>query len=233
MREQSLGLDHDAKPVLTPAQHAALVSAGVRREHPSGAVIYRQDDPADTVYLLVSGRVKALSVNADGTDRLLRVHLPGSLLGLTAIAPVPRRDATAVTMAACEFYALGRKDMLDLMRADPELGIRISQLLLARLRAFQYCVHEIFTNNVEQRVARALLRFSELEADPPDEGWTLRLTHEELAEIVAARRPTVTAVLNGFAASGILSLKRGCIVIREPDRLLSLLPDAKECHRSD
>lgn len=222
MREQHLGPPHgDLSPSLPRVMLDRLAEAGEARRFARGDTIYRQGDAAQFVCLLVSGRVKASSVNALGDETVLRVHLPDSLLGLTAIGRVPRRDATAIAIEPSDLRLIPRARMLDLMRADADLGIYIAQLLLERLSSFQYRVHEVMANTVEQRLARALLEFgSSGEGDPP----RLAISHEELASIVAARRPTVTQALREFADAGLVRLERRCIVVLDVPGLERRLP---------
>lgn len=223
MREHTLGPPHgDLSPSLPRAMLDRLAEAGEARRFARGDTVYRQGDAARFVCLLVSGRVKASSVNALGDETVLRVHLPDSLLGLTAIGPAPRRDASAEAIEPSELRLIPRARMLDLMRADAELGIYIAQLLLERLSSFQYRVHEVMANTVEQRLARALLEFGSGEDD--ESGPRLSISHEELASIVAARRPTVTQALREFAAAGLVRLERRCIVVLDAPGLERRLP---------
>lgn len=226
MREQNLGPPHgDLGPSLPRAMLDRLAEAGEARRFARQDTIYRQGDAAHFVCLLVSGRVKASSVNALGDETVLRVHLPDSLLGLTAIGRAPRRDATAEAIEPSELRLIPRARMLDLMRADADLGIYIAQLLLERLSSFQYRVHEVMANTVEQRLARALLEFgSRGEDDPARAPARLTISHEELASIVAARRPTVTQALRAFAEAGLVRLERRCIVVLDAPGLERRLP---------
>ena len=226
MREQNLGPPHgDLGPSLPRAMLDRLAEAGEARRFARGDTIYRQGDAAHFVCLLVSGRVKAVSINAHGDETLLRVHLPDSLLGLTAIGREPRRDAAAVAIEPSEIRLIPRARMLELMTADAEFGIYIAQLLLERLSSFQFRVHEVMANTVEQRLARALLEFgSNGEGDPARSPPRLTISHEELASIVGARRPTVTQVLRDFAEAGLVRLERRCIVVLDSPGLERRLP---------
>lgn len=203
-----------------------IAAAGTALRLAIHRTLYRQGEAARAVFVLRAGRVKASSVNAQGHETVLRVHLAGSLLGLTSIGRDARRDATAVAMEDCELRSIPRARMLDLMRADSALAIHIAQLLQERLSSFQFRVHEVLTNTVEQRVARALLAFGA--ADDGQTGMIARtrlsLSHEELANIVAARRPTVTQTLRDFAVAGFVRLERRRIVVLDPVGLARLLP---------
>ncbi len=224
MREHSLGAESDLSPSLTDVQAARIREAGTTQILAKGAVLYRQGDPAGYVFLLMQGRVKASSFNANGDETLLRVHIPGSLLGLSAIGTDPVRDATATAIEDCCLILLTRQEILDLMLEDAALGVHIAQLLRERLARFQFWVHELRSSTVEQRVARALLCFSASDdAENAGQRRDLLLSHKELSQIVAARRPTVSQALQSLADSGLINLERRRIVILDPEGLSRFL----------
>lgn len=226
MREHSLGAESELRPFLTDTQVVRITEAGRQLDLSRGATLYKQGEPAGHVFLLTQGRVKAFSLNAHGDETLLRVHIPGSLLGLTAIGIDPVRDATATAIEECQLVLLTRGEMLDLMHADAALGVHIAQLLRERLASFQFWVNELRSNTVEQRVARALLCFSAPDGTQSnDRRRDLLLSHNELSQIVAARRPTVSQALQSLADSGLIRLERRRIVILNPDGLSRFLTD--------
>ena len=220
MREQTLGADGDLNPSLTEAQVARIVALGHEERCAKGEVLFRQGETFGGVYLLLDGCFKASSVNAQGSETVLRLHYPGSLLGLTALGVTHARDATLVALEDSRLCHVSRDAMRDLMEKDGALGFHIAQLLLERLASFHFLVHSVLTGTVEQRVARALLGFSLPCAGADGASQRdLRLSQEELAQIVAARRPTVSQVLNNLAEAGLVGLERRRIVIRDPDGL--------------
>lgn len=226
MREHSLGAESHLRPSLTEIQAARIVELGQDKLLSREQVLYRQGEQAGHVFLLIDGRVKASSLNAHGDETVLRVHIPGSLLGLTAIGIDPVRDATATALDECRLALLTRDQVLDLMHRDAALGVHIAQLLQERLASFQFWVHEVLSNTVEQRVARALLGFSMPQcADDRTSRRDLLLSHRELAQIVAARRPTVSQALQSLAEAGLVSLERRRIVILDPSGLARFLTD--------
>lgn len=226
MREHSLGAESDLRPSLTDAQTARICETGRPEKLAKGAVLYRQGEPAGHVFLLNEGRAKASSLNAHGDETLLRVHIPGSLLGLTAIGIDPVRDATAAAITDCQLTLLTRHEILALMHEDAALGVHIAQLLRERLASFQFWVNELRSSTVEQRVARALLCFSTPDGtEDPRRRRDLLLTHKELSQIVAARRPTVSQALQSLADTRLIRLERGRIVILEPEGLSRFLID--------
>ncbi|CAN0495166.1 unnamed protein product, partial [Discosporangium mesarthrocarpum] len=94
--------------------------------------LYHQGDVGETVYVLRSGSVKATCTDRFGHEALLKIHGPGSFLGLSALRPTGRRDATGVTLEPCEVVMFRRDEFFTLMRNEGRLGILLVQLLLKR-----------------------------------------------------------------------------------------------------
>ncbi len=221
MREYSLGTLIEIDATLAPEHVAMMVCAGMgvslRRNHR----IYRQGEPAEDIWFLVSGRAKSVLISQRGDETLLRLHLAHSLLGLTALGSRPVRDAEAIALTDCELVRIPRPDFEALLTQDGGLARRVIALLVDRMRDFHHRVGDFVGLSVEQRLARALLSLSR--PDPQERpGATRRavgLTHQELANLTNARRPTVTAVLRRFAEAGCIARDGRTVLIRDERRL--------------
>jgi CRP-like cAMP-binding protein len=226
MREYSFGTALDLDPVLPPEHVSRVTASGTRRRFARNEAFYRQGEPATHVFLLLSGRVKTALVNSAGQEAVLRIHLPGSLLGLTVLTSARRRDASAVAIEPAEAAMVGREAFLALLRQDAELGVSLMQLLLDRMSDFHFRVGELQANSVEQRLARALLSLARPDpvAAPKDRPLGVALTHEELAHLINTRRQTVTAILSRFAEAGLITKEGRRILIADPRSLAALLP---------
>jgi CRP-like cAMP-binding protein len=226
MREYSLHAKLSLESALLPQQIKRLAQAGPCRQMASGEFVFHQGQGAGHVYLLRRGLAKSFMVNSNGQEALLRIHLPGSLMGLTALTSCRLRDASAVTIEPSQITEVKREDLLAIFKADAELSVRVLQLVLDRMSDFHMRVGELAANRVEQRLARALLSLSRPDTEP---GARLRshiipLTHEELAQLINSRRQTVTAVLSRFAQAGLICREDRHVVITDPMGLACLLP---------
>ena len=206
MREYSIGAPLGLEPVIPADLIERLDDAGQRRTFQKNRAIYRQGDVANHVYLLLSGRAKTVLVAPSGQQALLRIHLQHNVLGLTALASNPARDGDAVAIEPVETAMVSREELRKLMRAEPRLAEHLLELMVNRMCDFHYRVGEMMAQSVEQRLARALLALSE--PDPTASGESERagitLTHEELANLLNTRRPTISAAINRFAESGLI-----------------------------
>ncbi len=226
MRELSIGVIEELTPSLAPAQVDQLCQSGARIGYGRGEVIYRQGEPARHIYLLLEGEAQSTLLNFAGNEALLRIHLPGSILGLTALASVPWRDATAKAIQPSVLSKVSVEHVKALILSDPGLGLSLIHLLVDRMRDFHFRVGDLQAQSVEQRLARVLLAVSRRgrETETGDARPVIHLTHEELAQLVSSRRQTVTAVLGRFMQAGYISKAGRRLYIEDVDGLMSVMP---------
>lgn len=227
MREYSIGVPQDLEPVLKKEHVRLLEAIGMRKAVRRGDVIYRQGEPAGHVFLLIRGTVQSVLLSSAGQESLLRIHLPGSILGLTALATVPWRDATARAADAVELGVIGKERLIELLRTEPDLSLLLIRLLVDRMRDFHFRVGDLHAQTVEQRVARALLSLSQADGAAPCAGSrSIGLTHQELAHLVNASRQTVSMVLSRFAEAGLVVRRGRLTVLADVAKLEAMLPEA-------
>ena len=230
MRELSIGVIEELTQTLAPAQIDKLCQHGVELTFERGEVIYRQGEPAKDIYLLLRGEAQSTLLNFAGHETLLRIHLPGSILGLTSLATVPWRDASAKAIQPSVLARVPADTVKDLIFSDRDLGLNLIQLLVDRMRDFHFRVGDLQAQSVEQRLARVLLAVSRRNKSIEDCGAAPRmrpevqLTHEELAQLVNSRRQTVTAILGRFAQAGYISKSGRRLFIDDVAGLNGLMP---------
>ncbi|WP_233833690.1 Crp/Fnr family transcriptional regulator [Paraburkholderia sp. ZP32-5] len=222
MREYSLNASQSLDAVLSPRHAQTLCAAGQMREFDAGEFICHQGDDARDVYLLARGGVKTVMLNSAGQESLLRIHLPGSLLGLIALTTYGMRDVSLIALQRSHVVVIARDAMLQLLRTDGDCAVHVIRLVLDRTRDLHMRVAELSANRVDQRLARALLSLSRPDPEGEADG-TVALTHEELAQWINCRRPTVTSCMSRFALAGLIDRSKHRIVIADRTRLMQLV----------
>ena len=227
MREYSIGISQDLAPVLSTEQVELLLGTGRLKSFARNQMLYRQGEPAEHVFLLLDGIVQSLLVSSAGHESLLRIHLPGSILGLTALGTVVWRDASAKAVEPVTVAAILRQDMQRLIRNNAELGLRLIRLLVDRMRDFHFRVGELHSQTVEQRLARVLLAICQREqgGTNPDGMAGVSLTHQDLAHLVNSRRQTVSTILSQFAEAGYIARKGRRLQLTNIKALANLIPN--------
>src|SRR5437763_1095578 len=103
-------------------EHFGAIAPLLQEEHYDfGDVIVKQDDPADSFYVLTSGRARALKIKSDGEEIPLGVLKPGDSFGEAALAEGGTRSATVRCSTAVDVLRIDRDDFLELVGRVPEL----------------------------------------------------------------------------------------------------------------
>jgi len=140
------------------------------------------------------------------------------------------RDGDAIAIEAIATTVITRQDFRTLMRSEPRLGEHLIELLVNRMTDFHYRVGEMMGQSVEQRLARALLALSEPDPTAPDSNGRsdITLTHEELANLLNTRRPTISAAINKLADAGLIRKSGRRLRVAKPHSLAALYQDQEE-----
>ncbi|MEM1306572.1 MAG: Crp/Fnr family transcriptional regulator [Pseudomonadota bacterium] len=228
MREYAIGTEIDIGSGLAAATRVRLERAGYPVAVAAGEAIYRQGETAETVYVLQRGRAKSVLIRPSGEATLLRIHLPSSFLGLTALSERRMRDADAIAMNATELICVSASALHDAMEQDAELARHIVRTLVDRMSDFHHRVAGLSDASVRQRLARALVSLSR--GDPVDpqpsavarnSATPIALTHQELADLVGARRPTVSTELRVLERDGLVARGPDGLVVVAPEKLIA------------
>lgn len=211
----------DLEEDLDDAYLGRLGTLGHKRTFERNEHIYFQGDGATSVYVLREGLVKATCADENGHETLLKIHGPGSLIGLSALRPVAVRDANGIALEPAVTACISRDEFFNYMRSDGELGVLLVRVLLKRQQQLHSRVSDVTGHSVEQRLARILLQLhAEAATRTPDgEVPVLPVTHEDLATLVLSRRQYVTAILRTFASHGLIENRRRRIRINAPEKL--------------
>jgi CRP/FNR family transcriptional regulator, cyclic AMP receptor protein len=174
-----------------------------------GKRVYRAGESNEALFLLKTGRVQIVRESADGKRLITAVLGPHTFFGEMAL--VGQRfpqDSTAEAVEDALICVLSRKDLERLLLQHPRVGIRFLEQLSARLLETEAIVEDFAFKSVPARLAGALLRTVETTSDA-----TIHASHQELADMIAAYRETVTLALDDFQTHGVVRLGRRSIEI--------------------
>ncbi|WP_292294656.1 Crp/Fnr family transcriptional regulator [Marivita sp.] len=216
--EPSDGIDLEKD--LDGASMQKLIALGNQRTFSPNQHLYRQGDPASQIFVLLSGSVKATSTHAHGFDTLLKIHRPGSLLGLSALRSRGVRDANGIAIEKIQTTSFSSEVFLKVLEEDAALGIMLVRVLLRRQQQLHARIRAILGNSVEQRLADVILELSAEAAGTGDSAFTeVAITHEDLASLVISRRQYVTGILRTFVSRGLVVTARKRIVVIDREGL--------------
>jgi len=172
------------------------------REYARGDVLFRQDDPATEMYIVLEGRVAIAIQAGDGRESVVAVLEKGGLFGdLSLFDDVPR-SAEGRALIDSVVAALPYAPVRDLLQREPALLWVMVRLLAERLRATDEALADAVFLDVPARTAKRLL---ELAGD--QDRFTIPLTQEELASMIGASRERVNKALALFTRLGWLEIE--------------------------
>lgn len=196
-----------------------LLSIARRRTFRRGEVVFHTDDPADTLHLIVSGRVAVRVQTALGDVAVLTVLGPGDMFGeLALIGDSGRRSATVEALEATETRSIHRPDFDALRSEHPSVGEVVTLVLADGMRRLSRQLLEALYTPADARVRRRLIELAEVYAPGGGEA-TIPLRQEDLAGMAGTSRATVNRVLRDEERRGAVRLARGRTTVVDRDAL--------------
>ena len=192
-----------------------------RRRHRQGATLFRVDDPAGDVHVLMTGRVKVVTETLIGRPVLLALRGPGDLVGELAAFDGGRRSATAVALEETVSVVLTAERFREILLDNPATSLGLLGLASQRLRDADGKRIEFTALDSAGRVARRLVEMAERWGEPCPEGLLidLGLTQDEIASWTGASREALTRALGAFRKRGWLSTERRRILLLDVESL--------------
>ena len=211
------------------ARGACQEAVDLGRERPiaPGDVLFREGEPAVTLYLVLEGRMKLTQLGVDGQEVVIRFVVPGGVVAALAVLDQGVYPVTATAVTATRALSWSHDVFATLMQRTPALAVNAMRLLSERLREMQQRFREVATERVAQRVARALVRLVRLVGRKTDGGVLIDmpLSRQDLAEMTGTTLYTVSRVLSEWESAGLVTSGRERITIRAPHRLVALAED--------
>jgi 5-methyltetrahydrofolate--homocysteine methyltransferase len=192
---------------------------GRLKRYEKGQVLYWQGDPGNHVFVVREGKVKVLSVSRQGKAHTYEILGAGRLVGAIAVLLGGEHESTAEALRHTDVYVIPVAEFEHLLVTDSTFSMAVMRELAQTARLLTSQARDLSLMDVPQRLKHGLVRLAGEHGLVTERGvkLDLEITHEEIAELVAANRSTVTACLN--------ELKRQGYLWKEGRRLVILLPE--------
>ena len=194
-------------------QLRTLVSVVTRRSAPRGTVIMAAGDPIDSLYIVISGRLKVMMGDAEGKEVILSLIGPGEYFGEMGLIDDSPRSASVVAIEPCELLAITRRDFKKCLVENFDMAQAVMRGLVRRLREADRKIGSLALLDVYGRVARLLLDMSE--DVNGRKVVTKRLTKQDIAKMVGASREMVSKVMKDLQTSGYIEVEGSTIVLSD------------------
>ena len=195
---------------------AELMARTVTKAYPKNAIVVNEGDNTDSLFIILSGRVKIFVADEQGREFVLGNAGPGDYFGEIALDGGPR-SASVMTLDPCRFAVITRADLKSFIAAHPGIALEIMTNLSRRVRALTERVKSLALMDAYGRIARQLLEL----AEERDGALVIDRapTQQEIADRVGASRQMVSRIFNDLVAGGYVArVGRKLIILRKPPR---------------
>ncbi len=191
-----------------------LAALGRVRTYPRNTVFITEGDASDSVFVVLSGKVKVFVADSDGHEMTLETNGPGEYVGEMALDGKPR-SANCMTLEATTFSVVARNPIREAIRANPDFALEIISKVIDRARGATDNVKNLALLDVYGRVARLLL---DMAKEDMGEGKLMipeKLTQQDIAERVGASRDMVSRIFRDLTQGGYITVENRFITVNK------------------
>ena len=212
---------------LKDAQLKEIASRCNRALFKKGNVIFYKTDLGTDLYIVLSGKLKAVLTDDEGDEMVLAHFEKGAFFGELSLLDGKGRSATITADNDAELAVLKKVDFVDLITKDPKIAVELMITLVERLRKADDMIESLAFLEVGERLVRSLLDSADA-SEAGDKGYrrVKKSTHKELAARIGSSREAVSKCMKVLASKGIIREMGGDIFIA-PDMIDHMRDAAK------
>jgi CRP/FNR family cyclic AMP-dependent transcriptional regulator len=180
----------------------------VLKEFRKNEVILYEEDTNEYMYIILLGKVNVIQTTEDGKEIILATHQSGEFFGEMSLIDGRTSPATVLATEDSLVAIISKAEFHSLLTNYRKVLERMLQILCSRIRDSWNRIHLLNFKNASQRIKMLLLTLSFDKGEKTAEGITLniKLTHQNIADMVGLTRETVTRVLDKWRKDGAITI---------------------------
>ena len=190
-----------------------LTTTVSRRSVTRGTNVVAAGDLTDSLYIIISGRLKVMMSDADGKEVILAILGPGEFFGEMGLLDDSPRSASVLAIEPCELLAIAKRDFKSCLAGNFDMTMALMRGLVRRLREADRKIGSLALLDVYGRVARLLLDMAETVNG--QKMVTKRLPKQDIAKMIGASREMVSRVMKDLQLGGFIEMRGSSIVLRD------------------
>lgn len=193
-----------------------IADMAITRSLPTNSVVVHEGDQTDSMYIILSGKVKIYLNDEDGKEITLGISGPGDYFG-EMVLDGGRRSASVMTIEASKFSIIQRNDLEKYLLQKPNVALAIIRQLIGRIRALSDNVRSLALLDVYGRLRKLLLDLA-----VEENGKKVikdKITQQDLANRVGASREMVSKILKELTIGGYIQIDKKIItILKDPPK---------------
>jgi CRP/FNR family cyclic AMP-dependent transcriptional regulator len=188
------------------------------------ANVYNCGDQDETVYFIESGQIKLLMLSSEGKECILAIHGGGDIFGELCLSGLGARLETATAMKQTVVKQIPCSQFFSRLSRD-SLFEGFVRYLAVRIADQQQVIANLVTVDSEQRLGKTLLQLARTmgKKDPRSIRIELKISHEELSEMVGTTRPRISVFMQRFRNLGLIETNKEHFLIIKEKKLTDYL----------
>ncbi|USR78795.1 Crp/Fnr family transcriptional regulator [Arcanobacterium pinnipediorum] len=190
-----------------------------RKTFTAGHIIYDPLRPEVTLFIVKTGRVRIFQINPNGKTFTLAIYRPGDIFGNMPIIGQYLSSSYAEAIEESTLCQLSMADVESYFLADLRISQELTRILAKRVTDLENRLSDMALRPLAQRLASLLLTTGQPSSIPWKNHLTVTMTHEQLASLAGSTREAVSKTLADLARRGMITQKRGSIILLQPKQL--------------
>lgn len=198
----------------------AIEMREIRRRH----VVYLPGDPGQSIYFVNGGRIKISKVTRDGKELTLAYRGPGEIFGELVMIDGGPREEMAEAMENALISEIERGEFEKIVQKEGMVGFRLTKIVAQRRREVENKIEQLLFKDVNAKLAELLLRLATDYGIEDSRGTlvSLKITHQEMANLIGSTRETVSLTLSQFKRRGLIQTDGRKVILADREGLRAL-----------
>lgn len=223
MKDQALWYleNIDVTQIFCPTKLGNSLNDGHLKEFKKGEYIYLPDQSSDKIYFINDGSVKIGTLNDNGKEITKAILNNGEVFGELSLVGEGKRRDFAYAMEKCKVCYISIEEMKNLIKDHSNLNLFLMRVMGSRVLEMEQRLESLVFKDSRSRVIEYLSELVSKKGQRVGYEWVVRkfITHQEIANLTATSRQTVTTVLNELRNLNIITFNRKRLLIRDLDKL--------------
>lgn len=191
---------------------------------PKGSVVFFENEPGQTFYIIESGFIKISLLSEGGKAKTLSILKKNDYFGEMAVLNGKYRSATAEALVDSRVLLIYRKEFTEFIKKSPHLALNIIHTLSDRLREANRQIENLVFKDSQGKLVSTLLKLVEQFGEKKESTTVvnLSLTHQEISEMAGISRETVTRLISKLEKDGILKYGKRKLQILQEEKLKNI-----------
>src|SRR5215210_4078628 len=202
-------------PSPTDSRHLGIEDfegAGIRvadRRFAAKDIIFAPGDPDDQAYFLLEGTVRLYKIYGEYKEATTALLTDGDVFGELSFQETSRQNAFAEAVTAARVAVVRKSVLNEVIKRRPEFALKLFSCFSQRLRQSDETIESLLDREVSARLATLLSYLGDRFGEPYDSGTVLkvRLTHQDLANMIFSTREAVSKEMSAFQRAGLIEVR--------------------------